>query len=117
MESNEPVMDAPYIIALITVPDREQARSIAEILVQERWAACVNILPSIHSIFRWQGDIAREEEVLLLAKSRRDLFPFLARRVKELHSYTVPEIIALPILEGSEEYLQWVEESIRISES
>ena len=110
-------MDAPYIIALVTVPNREQAESIAEILVQERWAACVNILPSIHSIFHWQGDIAREEEVLLLAKSRRELFSALALRVKELHSYTLPEIIALPILEGSEEYLQWVEESIRISES
>ena len=110
-------MNAPYIIVLITVPDREQAQSIAEILVQERWAACVNILPSIHSIFHWQGDIAREEEVLLLAKSRRDLFSSLAHRVKELHSYTVPEIIALPILEGSEEYLRWLEESTRDSQS
>jgi len=110
-------MDAPYIIALVTVPNREQAESIAEILVQERWAACVNILPSIHSIFHWQGDIAREEEVLLLAKSRRELFPALALRVKELHSYTLPEIIALPILEGSEDYLRWVKESTRNSES
>ena len=109
-------MDAPYIIALITVPDRGQAQSIAEILVQERWAACVNILPSIHSIFTWQGDIAREEEVLLLAKSRRELFPALALQVKELHSYTLPEIIALPILEGSEDYLRWVKESTRNSE-
>ena len=110
-------MDAPYIIALITVPDRGQAQSIAEILVQERWAACVNILPSIQSIFRWQGDITREEEVLLLAKSRRDLFPSLALRIKELHSYTVPEIIALPMVGGSDEYLRWVEESIRRRES
>jgi len=104
-------MEVPYILVLITVPNREEAEAIAEALIQERWAACVNILPSIHSIFFWQGKIQREGELLLFAKSRRDLFPSLAARVKELHSYTVPEIIALPILEGSLEYLRWVQES------
>jgi len=104
-------MEAPYILVFITVPNREQGEAIAEALVQEKWAACVNILPSVRSIFSWQGEIRREEELLLLAKSRRDLFPALAARVKELHSYTVPEIIALPILEGWEEYLRWVQES------
>ncbi len=110
-------MDTPYIVVLITVPDRELAQRIADALVRERWAACVNILPSIQSMFHWQGDIVREEEVLLLAKSRRDLLPSLALRVQELHSYTVPEIIALPIVGGSNEYLRWVEESIRRRES
>ena len=106
-------MDTPYLFILITVPDRERAEVIAQTLVQERWAACVNILPSVHSIFFWQGAIQQEEELLLLVKSRRDLFPSLAARVKELHPYTVPEIIGLPILEGWEDYLRWVKESTR----
>jgi periplasmic divalent cation tolerance protein len=104
-------METPYILTLITVPNRERAEAIAEALIQERWAACVNILPSVHSLFFWQGARQKEEEWLLLAKSRRVLFASLAARVKELHPYSVPEIIALPILEGSEEYLQWVEEA------
>jgi len=106
-------MDIPFILVLITVPHREEAEAIAEALVRERWAACVNIIPSVHSLFPWQGEIQREGELLLLAKSRRDLFPSLASRVKELHSYTLPEIIALPILEGEEGYLRWVEVSTR----
>lgn len=106
-------MDTPYLFILITVPDRERAEVIAQALVQERWAACVNILPSVHSIFFWQGAIQQEEELLLLVKSRRDLFPSLAARVKELHPYAVPEIIGLPILEGWEDYLRWVKESTR----
>lgn len=106
-------MDIPFILVLITVPNREEAEAIAAALVQERWAACVNIVPSIHSIFTWQGGIQREGELLLLAKTRGELFSPLASRVKELHSYTVPEIIALPIIQGWEEYLRWVEESTR----
>jgi len=110
---DETAMDAPYIIVLITVPNREEADHIAEVLIREKWAACINILPSVYSIFFWEGAVQRGEELLLFAKSRSDLFSALCERVKELHSYTVPEIIAVPILRGSEEYLRWVQESTR----
>jgi periplasmic divalent cation tolerance protein len=106
-------MDTGYIVVLITVPHREEAEAIAEALVREGWAACVNILPAVHSIFTWQGEIQKEGELLLLAKTKGHLFASLASRVKELHPYTVPEIIALPIVEGWKEYLEWVEESTR----
>jgi len=103
--------DVSCLVVLITVPGREEAERIAEVLVQERWAACVNILPSVTSLFWWEGRMDREEELLLVVKTRRDLFPSLASRVKQLHPYTVPEIIGLPIVEGWGDYLQWVVES------
>lgn len=107
MDSSEPAC----VVVLITVPSREEAERIAEALVGERWAACVNILPSVFSLFWWEGRVSKEEESLLLVKTRRELFSSLASRVRELHPYTVPEIIALPVVEGWRDYLQWVDDS------
>lgn len=92
----------------MTAGNREEAGRIAEALVEARLAACVQILPAIESIYHWKGEIARDNEVLLLAKSTRERFAALEARVRELHSYETPEIIALPITEGSADYLKWL---------
>jgi periplasmic divalent cation tolerance protein len=99
-----------YIIVLITVQKEEEAADIAKDIVAGRLAACANIVRGVRSIYRWKGKMEDEEEVLMVVKTRRALFPELMKRVKELHSYSVPEIIALPIVEGSEEYLGWLKE-------
>ena len=101
---------AEYIVVLITAPNEEEAAKIARELVANRLAACVNIIGGLRSLYRWQGKIEDEEEVLMVAKTRRELFEGLQKKVKELHSYSVPEIIALPIVGGSEEYLKWLSE-------
>ena len=99
------------IVILITVASREEAERIARRLVEDRLAACVNIVPQVRSLFIWQGKFTQEDELLLVVKSRRARFRELAIAVKQLHSYSVPEIIALPILVGSSDYLRWVAES------
>ncbi len=101
-------MDA--VVVYITAPNEEEAARIAAALVEERLAACVNIVRSIRSIYRWQDKTEDEPEVLMIAKTRGMLFERLMRRVRELHSYTVPEIIAMPVIAGSEDYLRWMEE-------
>jgi len=105
--------DHEYFLVSITTSSSEEAESIAEAIVQERLAACVNIVPAITSIYRWQGEVHRDGEVLLIAKSRPGLFDPLVARVKKLHSYEVPEIIALPITAGSKAYLKWIDESVQ----
>ncbi len=96
------------ILVFITVPSREEAEKIARRVVEDRLAACVNIVPQVRSLFTWEGKLSQEDEVLLVVKSRRSRFPALAGTVKELHSYSVPEIIAIPVLEGTADYLQWI---------
>jgi periplasmic divalent cation tolerance protein len=96
------------ILVLITTASDEEADKIGKTLVEKRLAACVHIVPQFRSIFFWKDKICDELEVLLLVKSRRGRFTELAREVKALHSYTVPEIIALPILEGAVDYLEWI---------
>jgi periplasmic divalent cation tolerance protein len=108
--------DIEYLLISITTNSPEEAESIAKALVQERLAACVNIIPAIISIYRWQGKVHRDSEVLLVAKSRPELFEPLAARVKELHSYEVPEIIALSIVAGSKAYLSWIDEAVKRGE-
>lgn len=97
-----------FIIVLITSSEEDEAARIAQEIVTSRLAACVNIVKDIRSIYRWQGKIEDQGEVLMIVKTRIDLFGELKKRVKELHSYSVPEIIALPVVEGSEEYLNWL---------
>jgi periplasmic divalent cation tolerance protein len=92
----------------MTAPNREEASRIAETLVGSRLAACVQILPEIQSVYRWQGAIARENEVLLLAKTTNDQFNDLVSSVTSIHSYETPEIIALPITAAAETYLKWL---------
>jgi periplasmic divalent cation tolerance protein len=97
-----------YITVLVTASSQSEAEEIGGKLVAGRLVACVNILPGILSIFRWKGEVQHEREVLLVMKSRSDLFPRIEERVRELHSYDVPEILALPVLAGSEPYLAWL---------
>ena len=101
-------MTTEYITVFITAPNEKEASSISQTIVGERLAACVNIIPSVRSIYRWQGRVEDEQEVLMIVKTKKSLFERLQQRVKELHSYEVPEIIGLPLAEGSKEYLDWL---------
>ena len=98
------------IIVFITAYSEDEAVKISKALVEDRLAGCVNIIKDIRSIYNWEGKIEDEAEVLMIAKTQKHLFDSLRKRVKELHSYTVPEIIAMPIVEGSEDYLKWLRE-------
>lgn len=98
------------IVVLVTAKNLREARKIAGRLVEEKLAACVNVIPRVESVFFWKGKICKENEALMIIKTRRAIFTRLERRVKKLHSYTVPEVIALPIEKGSKEYLSWVRE-------
>lgn len=102
-----------HVVVLITASSKHEAEAIGKALVESKLAACVNIVNPVWSLFRWQGAIERQEEALLLVKSRSDLLPSITQVVKEMHSYTVPEVIALPILTGSSDYISWLDESIR----
>jgi len=95
-------------VVLVTVGNREEAEKIASSLVSERLAACCNLIGGVDSTYRWQGAICRDEEVLLVIKTRRERFEALCARVAELHSYEVPEIVALPVVAGHRPYLNWV---------
>jgi periplasmic divalent cation tolerance protein len=99
------------IVVLINTGSQGQALEIARVLVEERLAACANIISPIRSIYRWQGAVQDEAEHMMIVKTRAELFARLEARVKELHSYAVPEIIALPIVEGAKSYLDWIFES------
>lgn len=101
------------VVILITAGCDEEAEKIARSLVAERLAACVNIIPGIRSIFFWDNRTQEERETLLIAKSRASLMEKITARVKELHSYSVPEVIALPIIAGSKSYLDWVNETVK----
>ncbi|HUJ79696.1 MAG TPA: divalent-cation tolerance protein CutA [Nitrospiria bacterium] len=103
------------IMVLVTTPHGEMARAIARRLVDARLAACVNMVSSVESVYRWQGQRCEEAEWLMVIKSRRSLFEQLAAEVKVLHSYTVPEIIALPIVAGAPDYLQWICDSTALN--
>ncbi len=103
------------IMVLVTAASKQDAGKIGRALVKAELAACVNVLPGLRSLFRWEGRIADEREVLMLIKSRTDLFEPLARAVRRLHRYTVPEIIAFPIARGTADYLAWIRKSTRKS--
>lgn len=101
------------IIVLITASSGEEASRIATALVDEHVAACVNIVPEVRSLFFWEGKTQDAKESLLICKSRQPLMDKLVQRVKALHSYAVPEVIALPIIAGSRDYLDWLRESMK----
>ncbi len=102
-----------YYTVLCTVPNRELAEKIARSLVAEKLAACCNIVPGLTSIYRWQGEIQQDAELLLIIKTAARAMKALEKQIKELHSYEVPEIIALPILTGNSDYLNWIEENVQ----
>lgn len=99
------------IVVLVTAGSEVEATSIARDLVEKRLVACVNIIPGVRSIFQWEGKVTEECEYLLVAKTVSQAFEHVVVAVKSLHSYSVPEIIALPIQQGLPEYLRWVRES------
>lgn len=102
-------------MVLVTAASERQAGRIGRALVGAGLAACVNIVPGIRSIFRWEGKVSEERETLLIVKSRADLFDRLATEVRRLHSYQVPEVIAFPIAKGVADYLNWIRQSTRKS--
>ena len=101
------------IVIFITCPDKKKARAIAGALVKGGLAACVNIIDAVESIFWWEGTIERSKEALLIVKSKKIKLKKIIKRVKALHGYKVPEIIALEICGGYKPYLEWLDESIR----
>ena len=102
-------MDTKYIVVFITVDSPETTQKITDKLLTERKAACVNIVPKVESHYWWQGKIESANELLLIVKTRAALLDELIVLVKQNHSYTVPEIIALPIIGGNEDYLKWAD--------
>lgn len=100
------------LVVFITAGSAEEADRLAEALVQERLAACVNIVPGLTSVYRWEGALQRDQEWLLIAKTRRERFAALVERVQALHSYQVPEVIALPLVVGHAPYLAWLDEEL-----
>jgi len=105
-------MDNPVIV-LVTVPSQEEGEQIARQVLANKLAACVNIIPNLHSIYIWQGKIENSSEWLLLIKTMPERLPALKQQIRQLHSYDVPEILALPVSQGNQEYIQWVYESTR----
>ena len=104
-------MENEYIIVLITTPNQETSEMIANTLLEKKLVACVNLVGSILSFYTWEGEINRDEEMLLIVKSRAELFESeLIPAVQAVHPYDIPEIIALPIFMGSEDYLAWIDD-------
>lgn len=99
------------LIVFITASGEDEAAKISRALVEAGLAGCVNIIKNIRSIYSWEGKIEDEAEVLMIAKTQKHLFDSLMKKVKALHSYKVPEIIAMPIVDGSEDYLEWLRQA------
>ena len=100
------------IVVLSTCSSEEEARMIARSLVEKRLAACVQLVPGLRSVYRWKGEIEEESEILLVIKSRRDLFRRLEAELRKLHSYETPEIVALTVVDGSADYLEWLDREL-----
>ncbi len=101
-----------FLIVFCTCADGQEALRLANTLVERRRAACVNILPRVQSVYRWEGELKSESEHLLLIKTTEERFPALRDGITELHSYNVPEIVAVPVWGGSDKYLAWIQESV-----
>lgn len=101
------------IVVFLTAASGEEATRLADLLVGAHLAACVQILPEMESVYRWEGQIERQSEILLIAKTTRGKFAELEREVRALHSYKTPEIVAVPIVTGSQPYLDWLNESLK----
>jgi periplasmic divalent cation tolerance protein len=106
-------MSAEYVVVLTTLPADADGAAFGRVLVDERLAACVNLLPAMESIYRWEGQIERESERQVIIKTSRERVAALWDRVRELHPYEVPEFLVLPIADGNEAYLRWVGEATR----
>jgi periplasmic divalent cation tolerance protein len=104
-------MSTPFVIALTTLPAGQDPEAFARVLVDERLAACVNVLPEMLSIYRWQGAVEQDRERQLVIKTTRQQCDALWERIKALHSYDVPEFIVLPVVDGNDAYLRWITDS------
>ncbi len=102
-----------YIVVFVTASSKKEAQKIAAGLIKQKIAACVNIVDKVDSLFFWEGKTQKAKESLLIIKSRKEKLARLIRLVKSLHSYTVPEIIALPVIAGDKPYLRWIDASLR----
>ena len=105
--------DIQYIVVFVTVPNAEEAQVLGRVLLEQKLIACVNIVPKVDSMFWWEGKIDRADECLLIMKTRRAVFQDLVEAVKGRHSYSVPEILALPIIAGQDDYLAWIGETVQ----
>jgi periplasmic divalent cation tolerance protein len=101
-------MQNSYLTILCTCPDQESADKLAATLVEEHMAACVNIIPGITSVYRWKDRLEKDQELLLVIKTSTRAYKALEKRIQELHPYELPEIIAVPIIEGAPAYLEWL---------
>lgn len=106
----------PHRVVLVTCPDRDSAQRVAERVVGDDLAACVNIVPAITSVYQWQGKVEQDDELLLIIKTHTRRFAALSEAVQAVHPYELPEIIAVPIEEGLEGYLRWIDESVKIND-
>jgi periplasmic divalent cation tolerance protein len=106
-------MSVEYVLVFTTLPVDGDAGALARMLVEERLAACVNLLPPMESVYRWEGEIEREAERQIIIKTTRDRTVALWDRVRELHPYEVPEFVVVPIVDGNDAYLRWIAESTR----
>ena len=104
------------IVVLCTCSSNDEARALANALIEKRLAACVNLMPPVRSIYHWKGAVEEGEETLMIIKSSRPLFEKVRAEIARQHSYEVPEIIALPIVDGSEAYLEWMDRELARSE-
>jgi periplasmic divalent cation tolerance protein len=109
VNSTDSTVSVNSIVVLITAGSHEEARRIADLLIGKKKAACVNIVPGVDSIFHWKGKVESARESLLLVKTSAALLSDVVRLVREIHSYELPEIIALPIIGGSEDYMRWLD--------
>ncbi|MDR7537854.1 MAG: divalent-cation tolerance protein CutA [Armatimonadota bacterium] len=101
------------VVVLVTAGRAEEAERLAQALVVEHLAACVNVVPGVQSVYRWQGEVERATEWLLVIKTVQPALPAVIERIKSLHSYTVPEVLALPVSAGSDAYLAWLTGQVR----
>lgn len=102
-----------HILVLTTVPEEKSGQKITSHLLEERLAACVTISPASQSLYWWKGQIAKEPEHILFIKTKADLYPELEKKIREIHPYEVPEIIALPIQKGLTDYLNWIDKETK----
>jgi periplasmic divalent cation tolerance protein len=99
-----------FIMVYVTAGSSAEASRLARALVEERLAACVSQIGPVQSVYHWDGKLEQSEEQLLMVKTKKELFTVLEKKVREMHSYSVPEIVALPIIDGSQAYLRWLED-------
>lgn len=102
-----------YIVIYCTVPNKKEGKEIARVLIENELAACVNIIDKVESIFSWNGELTEEKEAMLIIKTKKEHFKNINHTIQKMHSYNVPEVIAIPIIEADETYLKWIAHETR----